>query len=136
MEKVIIPQVLLHYNTLLAAGFQAFFVGGCVRDFLMKRPIKDWDLATDATPEEIQKIFPHAFYDNRFGTVGIPLPKTQGEQHGGVVEVTTFRTESGYKDARHPEKISWGKTIEEDLSRRDFTMNAIALRLNQDKLQG
>ena len=129
MEKVIIPQVLLHYNTLLAAGFQAFFVGGCVRDFLMERPIKDWDLATDATPTEIQKVFPHAFYDNRFGTVGVPFEGSTDEKN--YLEVTTFRTESGYKNLRHPEEVSWGKSIEDDLSRRDFTMNAIAASIEK-----
>ena len=125
MEKVIPQDVLSIYKKLRARGFQAFFVGGCVRDFLMGRPITDWDLATDATPEEIQKIFPTSFYDNRFGTVGIPLID------GYPLEITTFRTESGYLNARHPEKVEWGKSIEEDLSRRDFTMNAIAANLER-----
>ncbi len=135
MEKVTPPAVLSIYKKLRDAGYQVFFVGGCVRDFLMDSTITDWDFATDATPEEIKKVFPGSFYDNRFGTVGIPIPKVSEKKHEGVVEVTTFRTESGYKDARRPEKISWGKTIEEDLSRRDFTMNAIALQLTQGKLQ-
>ncbi len=126
MEKVAPKEVLSIYKKLKKAGFQAFFVGGCVRDFLMGQSIKDWDLTTDSTPEEIQKIFPNSFYDNRFGTVGVPLSKPQGEEHSNVVEITTFRTESGYSDLRRPEKVEWGKTIEEDLSRRDFTMNAIA----------
>ncbi len=120
MEKVIPQDVLEIYKKLRTAGFQGFFVGGCVRDFLMNRTITDWDLTTDATPEEIQKIFPTSFYDNRFGTVGIPLKDEY------PLEITTFRTESGYVNARHPEKVEWGKSIEEDLSRRDFTMNAIA----------
>ncbi|MBI4092205.1 MAG: HD domain-containing protein [Candidatus Levybacteria bacterium] len=129
MEKVVPSGVLSIYKKLKKAGFQAFFVGGCVRDFLMGRTITDWDFATDATPEEIQKIFPNSFYDNKFGTVGIPLPKVKESEHEGVVEITTFRTEGQYRDLRRPEKVEWGKSIEEDLSRRDFTVNAIALRL-------
>lgn len=123
MEKVVPREVLNIYNKLRTAGFQAFFVGGCIRDFIMNRPITDWDLATDATPEEIQKVFQNSFYDNRFGTVGIPL------KDGYPLEITTFRTESGYINARHPEQVTWGKSIEEDLSRRDFTINAIAATL-------
>lgn len=129
MDKVTPPEVLVIHNKLKKGGFQAFFVGGCVRDFLMGRSITDWDFATEAIPSEIQKIFPHSFYDNRFGTVGIPLPKVKETEHEGVVEITTFRTEGEYRDLRRPEKVEWGKTIEEDLSRRDFTINAIAASL-------
>lgn len=132
MEKVTIPQILSIYKKLRKVGFQAFFVGGCVRDFLMEHPIKDWDLTTDATPEEIQKVFPHSFYDNRFGTVGIPLKKSPKQEDvfgKDYLEITTFRRESGYKNLRHPENIEWGESLEEDLSRRDFTINAIAAEL-------
>lgn len=125
MEKVVPQEVLDIYKKLRVTGFQAFFVGGCVRDFLMNRTITDWDLTTDATPEEIQKVFRNSFYGNRFGTVGIPL------KDGYPLEITTFRTESGYLNARHPEKVEWGKSIEEDLSRRDFTINAIAANLER-----
>jgi putative nucleotidyltransferase with HDIG domain len=139
MEKVVPKEVLSVYKKIKKAGFQAFFVGGCVRDFLMRHPITDWDFATDATPEEIQKIFPGSFYDNRFGTVGVPLPKIVKQEHAGVIEITTFRTEGEYRDMRRPEKVEWGKTIEEDLARRDFTVNAIAatlkLRTTNDELQ-
>lgn len=109
------------------AGFEIYLVGGSVRDLLSDKKVKDWDFTTNATPEQIRSLFPESFYDNTFGTVGIPLPQISETEHKGVVEVTTFRTEEGYSDRRHPEKISWGKTIEEDLSRRDFTINAIAL---------
>ncbi len=126
MEHAIPSSVSSIYKKLRKAGFQAFFVGGCVRDFLMNRPVTDWDFATDAAPEQIQKVFPSSFYDNRFGTVGVPLPKVPEQEHEGIVEITTFRTEGEYKDLRRPEKVEWGKTIEEDLSRRDFTINAIA----------
>ena len=129
MEKVAPFKVLSIYKKLREAGFQAFFVGGCVRDFLMGRPITDWDFATDAEPSEIQKIFPHSFYDNKFGTVGIPLPNVPEKEHEGVIEITTFRTESEYRDLRRPEKVEWGKSIEEDLSRRDFAINSIAAEL-------
>ena len=108
------------------AGFEIYLVGGSVRDTLLKRQVKDWDFTTNATPEEMLKLFPDAFYNNEFGTVGIPLPELEETEHQGVIEVTTFRTEHGYTDRRHPEKVEWGKTIEEDLSRRDFTINAMA----------
>ena len=112
---------------LTVAGFENFLVGGCVRDLLMSREPKDWDIATKATPEDIQKVFPDSFYENDFGTVGV---KTSSEvQSLKVVEVTPFRLESGYSDFRRPDKVEWGKTIEDDLARRDFTMNAIALDL-------
>ncbi len=117
------PEILNIYKRIQDNGFEIYFVGGCVRNAFLKRPVKDWDLTTNAKPEEIVKIFPDSFYDNNFGTVGIP------HQLGGVVEITTYRTESEYKDRRHPENVSWGKTIEEDLSRRDFTINAIAVKI-------
>jgi len=128
MANVIPDQVLAVYKALETNNFEAYFVGGSVRDLILKRKIKDWDLTTNATPEQILKVFPNGFYDNQFGTVGIPV-KIGQEPH--VVEVTTYRTETAYKDNRHPEKVSWGKSLEEDLGRRDFTINAIALKLNE-----
>ena len=107
-------------------GFEVYLVGGSVRDLILKRRIKDWDLTTNATPQDLLAVFPNGFYDNQFGTVGIPV-KIDNADH--VVEITTFRTEHGYKDKRHPETVTWGKTLEEDLSRRDFTINAIALKI-------
>jgi len=117
------------YTKLEKAGFDVYFVGGCVRDILMKLAVKDWDLTTNATPKQILKLFPDGFYNNEFGTVGIPITERQ------VVEVTTFRTEHGHSDRRRPDKVSWGKTIEEDLSRRDFTMNAIAMKIKGDQVE-
>ena len=113
----------------IEAKFEIYLVGGPVRDMLLKRPVKDWDFTTNATPEEMLQLFPHAFYENTFGTVGIPLPELEETEHAGIIEITTFRTEHGHKDRRHPEKVEWGKTIQDDLSRRDFTINAMALDL-------
>ncbi|MST04086.1 MAG: HD domain-containing protein [Candidatus Pacebacteria bacterium] len=111
--------------------FKSYLVGGCLRDLLLKQAPKDWDIATDATPDEIQKIFPESVYENNFGTVGI---KTESENESlKIVEVTTFRIEGEYKDKRHPENIKFGKKIEEDLERRDFTINAIALEIGDKK---
>ncbi len=108
------------------AGYEIYIVGGAVRDILMGKLVHDWDFTTSAKPEEILKIIPDGFYDNQFGTVGIPS-EVEGEK---PFEITTYRTEVGYSDARHPDKISWGKTLDEDLSRRDFTINALALDKN------
>lgn len=111
-------------------NFRIFLVGGCVRNLLLKRAITDWDLATNATPQEMLQIFPDGFYENQFGTVGIPI---EADNQKSIVEITTFRTEGEYKNNRHPGKIVWGKTIEEDLQRRDFTINAIALEIKNNK---
>jgi len=117
---VILPQQAKQIiTTLQKAGFDAYAVGGSVRDVLMNRTTTGWDFTTNATPQEILKLFPDSFYDNQFGTVGVKMPED-------IYEITTYRTEQGYADHRHPDKITWGKTLEEDLSRRDFTINAIA----------
>lgn len=123
-----IPEVVLSvYHTLKNAKHDVFLVGGCVRDMLLEKTVKDWDMTTNATPEEILKVFPNGFYDNQFGTVGIPITMNDEQK---VVEITTFRTERNYTDSRHPGVVAWGKTIEEDLQRRDFTINAIALAIS------
>ncbi|MBI2404954.1 CCA tRNA nucleotidyltransferase [Candidatus Gottesmanbacteria bacterium] len=114
-------------STLKKAGFEAYAIGGSVRDLLMDKPTKGWDFTTNAKPEEILKLFPDSFYDNQFGTVGIKITsKENPEITEDIYEITTYRSEKGYKDHRHPDKIIWGKTVEEDLGRRDFTINAIA----------
>lgn len=131
--KFDIPQEILEiYKTLQGANFEVFFVGGCVRDMLLGKRVKDWDLTTNATPEQIVQIFPDGFYDNQFGTVGVPIRRDPAESQ--IVEITTYRTERNYTDSRHPGIVTWGTTIEEDLQRRDFTINAIALAL-QDGAQ-
>jgi tRNA nucleotidyltransferase (CCA-adding enzyme) len=111
-------------------GFKIYLVGGSVRDLLRSGNVTDWDMTTDATPEEMQGLFPESVYENDFGTVGIKVHVLKEAEHKGLVEVTTFRTEKGYSDRRHPESVTWGKTVEEDLGRRDFTINAIALELD------
>lgn len=126
MIDFIPSEIVAVYKKLVSANFDVYFVGGCVRNLLMKKPVKDWDLTTNAVPEELLKIFPDGFYDNQFGTVGVPI-EIENEKH--IVEITTFRTETAYSDKRRPDKVKWGKTIEEDLARRDFTINAIALKL-------
>lgn len=108
------------------AGLEIYIVGGAVRDLIMGKDIYDWDLTTNATPEEMLKLFKNAFYDNKYGTVGIPL------ETGRPYEITTFRTEHGYSDTRRPDNVSWGKTLEEDIKRRDFTINAMALKRKSD----
>ena len=147
-------------STLTKAGHKAYVVGGSVRDLLIGRVPKDWDVATDAKPEEIQILFstfagatadrPATVYENEFGTVLVKLkPRTDAEdnadQHGNyqrksasslrksaldTVEVTTFRKEETYSDLRHPDRVSFTNSIEEDLARRDFTINAIAMSEN------
>jgi len=111
-------------------NFKAYLVGGCVRDLFLDRTPKDWDITTNALPDEVQKIFPDSVYENDFGTVGV---KTRSENPKlALVEITTFRLEEKYSDFRHPDKIKFAKTVEEDLSRRDFTINAMALDIKGD----
>jgi poly(A) polymerase/tRNA nucleotidyltransferase (CCA-adding enzyme) len=123
-----VPKEVTHIAAALAKhGYRAYLVGGCVRDTVLGRAPKDWDIATDAEPHQIQEIFLDSVYENDFGTVGV---KTDAEDPAfSVIEVTTFRREAGYSDKRHPDEVSFAKTIEEDLSRRDFTVNAIAMPL-------
>lgn len=104
-------------------GFEIYVVGGAVRDLLLNKSVENWDFTTDAKPEEILKLFPDGFYNNQFGTVGV---SQEIDEEKCVFEITTFRKEDVYEDRRHPKKIEWTKTIEEDLSRRDFTINAVA----------
>ncbi|OGM10559.1 hypothetical protein A2W13_01930 [Candidatus Woesebacteria bacterium RBG_16_36_11] len=128
--NVQIPEKVLDIiNKFEKKNFEIYIVGGAVRDILMNKPTYDWDFTTNAIPEEILKIFPDAYYDNIFGTVGIPAEIEDDRPY----EITTFRTEYGYSDTRRPDKIKWGKSIEEDLKRRDFTINAMAFQRNEEK---
>jgi poly(A) polymerase/tRNA nucleotidyltransferase (CCA-adding enzyme) len=131
MSTYSIPQPVIDtLKSLTEAGFEAHIVGGCVRDLLLHREPKDWDITTDARPEEVQKLFPESFYENDFGTVGVKtipfLTTGSPDREHDVIEVTTYRIESTYSDRRRPDAVSFAKTLEEDLSRRDFTINAIA----------
>lgn len=129
-----IPKEVQHIaDTLENRGFEAYLVGGCVRDLLIGKTPKDWDITTDARPTEIESLFPETYINNDFGTVGVVNEETEDERLK-VVEVTPFRTESEYSDARRPDSVSFGVSLEEDLKRRDFTVNAIAFRLKEEKL--
>lgn len=107
-----------------------YLVGGGLRDLLLGIPVKDWDIATSAKPKEITKIFPDSFYNNKFGTVGVKVGTPSNASLQKVVEITTFRKESQYSDARHPDTVVFAKNIADDLKRRDFTVNALALDLS------
>ena len=120
-------------RALSVAKFENFLVGGCVRDLILDRTPKDWDIATRAKPEEIIRLFPKTFYENEYGTVGVVNEQTDDETLK-VVEITPYRLESGYSDFRRPDKVEWGKTIEDDLARRDFSMNALAYNIEMEKL--
>lgn len=129
-----VPQeVQIVSDTLENASFEAYLVGGCVRDLLIGKTPKDWDLTTNATPDEIQELFPENYHNNDYGTVGIKNDETKNKTLK-VVEVTPYRTESEYSDARRPDKVEFGVSLEEDLKRRDFTVNAIAFRLKDEKI--
>jgi len=107
--------------SLVDAGAEAALVGGSVRDLLRRDPPADWDVATSAPPEQVAELFPGSTWQNPFGTVTVR--DTEGEPG---VEVTTYRVEAGYRDRRRPESVQWGRSLIQDLARRDFTINAVA----------
>lgn len=123
--EIFVPEEVLDLcTTLRAGGYEAYLVGGCVRDLLIDREPKDWDITTNATPEQIQKLFEETFYENDYGTVGVV---TQSENPRlKVVEITPYRIEGKYSNARHPDEVKFGMDLSEDLKRRDFTINALA----------
>lgn len=130
-----IPKEVSHVTDALEkAGFEAYLVGGCVRDLLMDKEPKDWDLTTNAKPEQIIGLFEKTVYENTFGTVGVCVPRET--QEGSVsretpeykiIELTPYRTEAKYSDFRHPDEVKFSNKLEDDLKRRDFTVNALAL---------
>ena len=123
-KKIKIPELLREFGCFFTkAGFKAYLVGGAVRDMIMKVPAHDWDVATNATPQDVIKLFKFVV------PTGIEHGTVTVHYKGAEIEVTTFRTEAGYSDGRHPDSINYAATIEEDLARRDFTMNAIAASL-------
>ncbi|MEK9200492.1 MAG: CCA tRNA nucleotidyltransferase, partial [Patescibacteria group bacterium] len=127
MSNVITLKVPDEVNILMdrfeVAGKQIYIVGGIVRDLLLGRPLVDWDFTTDATPDEILSINPESFFDNKYGTVGV-----KPGDDSRPFEITTFRTESGYSNNRHPDEVKWGETLSEDIARRDLTINSMALK--------
>jgi poly(A) polymerase len=120
-------------RTLRRRGFQAYLVGGCVRDLLLGRAPKDYDVATDATPRQVMEIFPETYaVGAQFGVVLVPGPDGEGGASEGVskskaVEVATFRSDIGYSDGRHPDEVRFSKSPREDVERRDFTINGMLL---------
>lgn len=123
-KKIKLDSTLIEFGKVfLQAGYKAYLVGGAVRDMLMKVPAHDWDVATNATPQDVIKLFKFVV------PTGIEHGTVTVHYKGNEIEVTTFRTEAGYSDGRHPDSINYAATIEEDLARRDFTMNAIAASL-------
>ena len=130
-EAVIPKEVTMVLAVLQAASYEAFLVGGCVRDSIMGVKPKDFDITTNATPEQIISLFPKTFYENTYGTVGVVTCGEEGlslctDETVKIVEVTPYRLESTYSDNRHPDEVLWSKNIVDDLKRRDFTCNAIA----------
>lgn len=120
-----LPEEINHIIQILNKnGAEAYAVGGCVRDLLLGRPPKDWDICTNATPEEIIKIFPDNFYENKFGTVTILVESA--DENLRQIETTTYRVDHEYSDKRHPDRVKFTTSLKEDLARRDFTINALA----------
>jgi tRNA nucleotidyltransferase (CCA-adding enzyme) len=119
VTPVIPGPVLGLLETLWAGGHAAYAVGGCLRDALLGREPSDWDLTTNAVPERIVDLFPRSLYENRFGTVVV-------RHAGSQYEITAFRRDTTYSDFRHPDSVEFGDSIEDDLARRDFTVNAMA----------
>ncbi len=154
IDKKKVPEYVSRVTeTLEKAGFEAYIVGGCVRDMFLNREPKDWDVTTNATPEEIIALFPKTFYENTYGTVGVVFEdlvshetsggevKKEGEdiengtRETPIVEVTPYRIEEGYSNNRHPDKVVFSKNLTDDLHRRDFTVNAIAIRFLKDTFE-
>ncbi|HSY89865.1 MAG TPA: CCA tRNA nucleotidyltransferase [Candidatus Binatus sp.] len=123
-------------ETLRQRGFQAYLVGGCVRDLLLRREPKDYDVATDATPEQVMGIFPETYaVGAQFGVALVPAPDKELGDEGvaenssksHAVEVATFRSDVGYSDGRHPDEVRFSRDPREDVARRDFTINGMLL---------
>jgi len=123
-------------RTLRSQGYQAYFAGGCVRDLLLAREPADYDVATEATPDQVMAIFPQTYaVGAQFGVVLVPAPEAASESEpqeagpsrAGLVEVATFRSDVGYSDGRHPDEVRFSHDPKEDVQRRDFTINGMML---------
>lgn len=126
------PEVAYVAETLEKAGYEAYLVGGCVRDLLIKKTPNDWDITTNAQPEAITNLFEETFQNNDFGTVGV-VQETDDERLK-IIEVTPYRVESAYSDARRPDSVRFSDSLEEDVKRRDFTINAIAYSISHETI--
>ena len=132
--KYAIPQEVSQVTqTLQKAGFEAYLVGGCVRDIISGKKPKDWDVTTNAKPDQITSLFPKTFYENDYGTVGVVNENTDDETLK-IVEVTPYRIEGVYSDKRRPDQVTFTEKIEDDLKRRDFTVNAIAYDISKGQI--
>lgn len=131
-ERFNIPDTVMEaVKTLKNGGFEANLVGGCVRDLVLGRVPKDWDIATNAVPEQISSLFPKTFYENAYGTVTV-VNEDIAEYSLRHIEITPYRAEGGYRDSRHPDKVVFTGNIGDDLKRRDFTINAMSFRPIKD----
>jgi tRNA nucleotidyltransferase (CCA-adding enzyme) len=154
MDYKIPKEITETLDELSKANFDAYLVGGCVRDLILDKTPKDWDITTNAKPEDIQELFSRrsdftsevgtptpkgvggnfsTFYENEFGTVGVVTESDDPSLK--TIEITPYRREAKYSDKRHPDSVSFAATLEEDLSRRDFTINALALQIQKSKFQ-
>ncbi|MCD8528319.1 MAG: CCA tRNA nucleotidyltransferase, partial [Candidatus Pacebacteria bacterium] len=121
-------------SALQQAGYEAYIVGGCVRDMCMGITPKDWDITTNATPEQVIPLFAKAVHENNFGMVAIIDEEEPLESPFRSIEVTTYRSETTYTNNRHPDHITYAQTLREDVRRRDFTMNALAYDVEKGEL--
>ncbi len=119
-------------ETLEKHGFEAYIVGGCTRDLLLGLLPKDWDVTTNAHPDEIQALFPEHYANNEYGTIGVKTESEDPSLH--IIEITPYRAEGVYSDARRPDNVTFGVSLAEDLERRDFTVNALAFRPSDGNL--
>lgn len=133
-DEIIPKEVIDTLRTLENAKFEAYLVGGCVRDIFLGRKPRDWDITTNAKPNDIQALFPKTVYENTFGTVAVINEQTEDLTLKNI-EITPYRTETGYSDRRHPNEVTFSTKIEDDLKRRDFTINAIAINLSNGAIK-